>query len=149
MKKIFMPPEIHFKKKILPIVILLFIISLFSIYSCKKNSPPDCGCDAPTSITIPESDNIIGTIEYNKYYNDVNYKNKFTIIYIGKNCINCVHTMFICNEGILPQQVLDLKFNHQSLQVKFAGDLKPNCEKITAPGDYTYENIYLTKIITL
>jgi len=55
--------------------------------------------------------------------------------------------MTVCNETILPQKLLDLKQTNQSLQVKFAGDLKPFCEKVFAPGDYTYENIRLTKII--
>ena len=131
--------------------IFLFIVILFSLTalvgsSCKKTNQPNCGCDAPTRITIQDSANLIGTIEYNKYYNDNNFKNKFTIIFIERNCSNCVHTMVICNVVILPQRVLDLKLNNQPLQVKFAGDLKPFCEKIIAPGDYTYESIFLTKI---
>ena len=137
-----------FMKRIFHLLVIFFSLIALSGSSCKKsNNQPDCGCDAPTKATIPETQSLVGTIKYNKYYNGSdNFKSKFTIVYIESNCSNCVHTMVICNETILPQRVLDLKFNNQSLQVKFAGNLKTFCEKIIAPGDYTYENIFLTKI---
>lgn len=133
------------------ITMLLTLFYLFSS-SCKKNGetneiiPTNCGCDNPIRTTITDSSNLIATIEYNKYYNDYNFKNKFTIVYVERNCSNCVHTMFICNEAILPQQVLDLKRTNQILRVKFAGHLKPLCIKVPSPADYTYENITLTNI---
>ncbi|MBN8837069.1 MAG: hypothetical protein J0I09_07410 [Sphingobacteriia bacterium] len=135
-------------KRILIIAAIISPITFLSSSSCKKSTQPDCGCDAPIKTTISDTSNLIGTIEYNKYYNsNDNFKNKFTIVYVERNCSNCIHTMVICNQDILPQRVLDLKQTNQSLQVKFAGDLKQFCEKIIAPGDYTYEYIILTKII--
>ena len=54
--------------------------------------------------------------------------------------------MIVCNENILPQEILKLKNSSKTISVKFSGDLKEICEKIFAPADYTYENITLTTI---
>ncbi|MCO5247835.1 MAG: hypothetical protein M9887_02640 [Chitinophagales bacterium] len=132
--------------------ILLIIIICVSVYntSCKKEKHnADCGCNAPTRVTIPDSTSLIGTIQYNTMafqgYNS--YKNKYLIGYTEPDCGNCVHIMVVCNNSILPQQVLNLKNDiNQSLTVKLAGHLKPICDKVFAPADYTYENILLTKI---
>jgi len=136
-------------KRIFLILVILFSLTVLCSSSCKKNSQPDCGCDAPTRTTIQDSANLIGTIYFSTQQTVLNsayFANKYYIVYTEINCTNCVHTMVICNEAILPQRVLDLKLTNQSLQVKFAGHLKPFCEKIIAPGDYTYENLILTKI---
>lgn len=129
-------------------VLCLFSILIWS--SCKKNSAPNCGCDAATRTTIQESANFIGTIYFSgpqtPIANAAFFQNKYFIVFSERDCVNCVHTMIVCNEAILPQKVLELKLSNQSLQVKFAGNLKPFCTKIVAPGDYTYEDIVLTKI---
>lgn len=121
--------------------------------SCKDNRDdpepePNCGCNSEIEATIPKSANLIGSIRYKIQLapNDNYYNNKFWITYTEPNCINCVHSMIVCNENILPQEILNIKNTGETLSVKFAGDLKTICEKIFAPGDYTYQNITLTNI---
>jgi hypothetical protein len=136
-------------KRIFFSITILFSLTILMSSSCKKNNQPNCGCDAPIKTTITESQNLVGTIYFSTQQTVLNsayFHNKYYIVYTEQNCSNCVHTMGVCNEAILPQRVLDLKNTNQSLQVKFAGHLKTFCEKIIAPGDYTYENILLTKI---
>lgn len=131
----------------------LFIITIVTILStnnsgCHKPNT-DCGCDAPTRTTIPSSTSLIGTIRYSSQNvpNGYIFKNKFFITYIEANCVNCVHYMIVCNEDILPPTVLGLKNDTtQQKTIKFAGNLKLTCDKLYAPADYTYENIFLTKI---
>lgn len=125
-------------------------IATFLVTSCQKDRDeiPDCGCDSTIRTTIPESANLIGQISYKKQLdpNDNYYNNKFWIGYGEQNCINCSHKMIVCNEGILNQQILNLKSNGQTLNVKFSGHLKEICEKTFDVADVTYENIVLTKI---
>ncbi len=128
-------------------IIFACVISLICFTDCKKNKEStDCGCDAPTRITIPDTANLIGTISFYSGNNSQDFKNKYIITYVEQNCGNCIHYMAICNEFILPQVVVDIKTTNQTLQVKFGGDLKPICDKVFAPADYTYEHIYLSKI---
>ncbi|PRZ24053.1 hypothetical protein [Flavobacterium granuli] len=128
-----------------------FLITSFLVLSCQKDQDeiPDCGCDSTIRTTIPESANLIGKIAYKKQLdpNDNYYNNKFWIAYTEQNCSNCVHKMIVCNEGILNQQILNLKSNGQTLNIKFSGHLKEICEKTFDIADVTYENIILTKII--
>ncbi|RTY83160.1 hypothetical protein EKL99_06195 [Flavobacterium sp. ZB4P23] len=129
---------------------LLFLFAtLFTISSCSKDDKtPDCGCDSEIRTTIPESANLIGKISYKKQLdqNDNYYNDKFWIGYTEQNCVNCVHKMIVCNEEILNQQILNLKSNGQTLNIKFSGHLKEICEKTFDVADVTYENIVLTKI---
>ncbi|NIG54477.1 hypothetical protein [Chitinophaga sp. Cy-1792] len=132
--------------KKIPVFILL-TLTTFSFVACKKhNAPPACGCEAPARDTIPETSNIIGTIMYNEDISSKDFKDKYVILYQEENCINCKHYLAICNEAALPSAVLALKASKGSLQVSFSGFLKPICDKFNAPADYTYENLYLTKI---
>lgn len=131
---------------------------LFS--SCNKNvTPQDCDCNSIVTSTIPESSALTGKLFYkNSSTNNNFYNHKYWIVYVQPNCINCIHSLIVCNEDILA------KFNNipslynigdiigspndleSALDVKFAGNLKKICNPIFHPADYTYENIILTKI---
>lgn len=128
---------------------LMLVGNVLLLLGCEKDIRKDCGCDAPVTATITESASLIGDVGYNaeaiQGYNS--YKDKFMISYTEINCGNCVHTMIVCNEDVLPSAVLALRNDPtRQLSVTFAGHLKPVCNKIFAPGDYTYEKIILTKI---
>jgi hypothetical protein len=117
--------------------------------SCKKNNQPECGCDAPIRTTITETQNLVGKIGYNDQaiQGHDSYKNKYVIVYIEVNCSNCIHYMIVCNENMLTSEMLALKNSPSiSLNVNFAGHLRPICDKIIGPGDETHEFITLTKI---
>jgi len=131
----------------------LFLLFVFFILTNCKNNDEDlqiekCGCNSVVTKKIPESANLIGEIKFKTQLdpNDTYYNNKFWITYVEANCVNCVHHMIVCNENILPQEILKLKNSSKTISVKFSGDLKEICEKIFAPADYTYENITLTTI---
>ncbi|MCO5247834.1 MAG: hypothetical protein M9887_02635 [Chitinophagales bacterium] len=130
-------------------LIMLVIACIFTI-SCKKEKHnADCGCNAPTRVTIEDTQALVGKVYYSvqQIANGYLFQNKFFIKYNEQNCSNCNHYMIICNESILPQQILNIKNDTSQLfSVKFAGHLKPICDKVFAPADYTYENILLTKI---
>ena len=134
------------------ILILLCFSIMLVLNNCKNREEepktPDCGCNSKVLNTIPESANLIGLIKYNMQLdpNDNYYNNKFWITYTEQNCGNCVHHMIVCNESILPQQVLNLKNSGGNISVKFSGQLKEICEKKFDLADITYENITLTKI---
>ncbi|MBP9970517.1 MAG: hypothetical protein KBE94_04460 [Paludibacteraceae bacterium] len=134
------------------ILILLCFSIMLVLNNCKNREEepktPDCGCNSKVLNTIPESANLIGLIKYKMQLdpNDNYYNNKFWITYTEQNCGNCVHHMIVCNESILPQQVLNLKNSGGNISVKFSGQLKEICEKKFDLADITYENITLTKI---
>ena len=145
------PPPMKSGLKITKLTFLFLTILL--INNCKdrnEETKPDCGCDSNVTQTIPESANLLGTIYYKIQLdpNDSYYNNKFWITYTEQNCGNCIHHMVVCNDSLLPQEIINLKNTGGSLTVKFAGNLKNICEKINAPADYTYENITLTPIQT-
>lgn len=138
---------------------LLIFTTLFC--SCKSDdeTPPDCGCDSETRTTIPESANLIGKLFFKNDSNENNYNNqKYWIVYIEENCVNCVHNLIICNDNFLNtisniptlSNINDIIGSVNELEgaidVKFSGDLKVICNPIFAPADYTYENITLTSI---
>lgn len=129
-----------------------FSLLFLSLNHCKSREEepqtPDCGCESKVLKTIPESANLIATIGYKVQISpdDNYYNNKFWITYTERNCSNCVHHMIVCNESLLPREVLDLKKTGGNLSVKFSGQLKEICEKIFSPADITYEHITLTKI---
>ena len=129
--------------------LLIILLALFTVcFSSCKEETPECGCDAETRITIPESANLIGQIAY-KYQIDPNddyYNDTFWISFVEENCSNCIHTMIVCNESFLPKELAELSTSGESRRVQFAGHLKGICEKTFAPADYTYERIVLTKI---
>ena len=134
------------------ILILLCFSIMLVLNNCKNREEEpktlDCGCNSKVLNTIPESANLIGLIKYKMQLdpNDNYYNNKFWITYTEQNCGNCVHHMIVCNESILPQQVLNLKNSGGNISVKFSGQLKEICEKKFDLADITYENITLTKI---
>lgn len=134
------------------ILILLCFSIMLVLNNCKNREEEpktlDCGCNSKVLNTIPESANLIGLIKYKMQLdpNDNYYNNKFWITYTEQSCGNCVHHMIVCNESILPQQVLNLKNSGGNLSVKFSGQLKEICEKKFDLADITYENITLTKI---
>jgi len=129
---------------------LLFLFATaLTLSNCSKDEKKaDCGCDSEIRRTIPESMNLIGQISYKKQLdpNDNYYNDKFWIGYSEPNCINCSHKMIVCNEEILNEQILNLKTNGQTLNVKFSGYLKEICKKKIDAADVTYENIVITKI---
>jgi hypothetical protein len=136
-------------KQIILISLILFTITTISGFNCKKNNLSDCGCNAPIRATITESQNLIGKIGFNDQpiqgYDS--YKNKFIIVYTESNCTNCIHHMVVCNEDILTNEMLLLRNNPSAtLNVVFAGQLKPVCDKLWGTGDETNEFITLTKI---
>ncbi len=109
------------------------------------------------NLNIKRDSNLIIEIEDNKGIitykiqldpQDNYYNNKFWITYTEQNCGNCIHYMIVCNENVLPQEVINLKNTGGNLTVRFAGSLKTICQKIFSPADYTYENITLTQIQT-
>lgn len=139
-----------FFKYFLSSAFLFFLGYAFSNLSCKKKRViNDCGCMAPIRTTITESQNLIGKIGFNNQpiQGFDSYKNKFIIAYIEPNCSNCFHRMVVCNEGILSSEMLLLKNNSAAtIDVKFAGDLRPICDKLIGSGDETTEFITLSAI---
>lgn len=124
------------------ITIIFFLLIALTSNHCKDNTEeptPDCGCESAILNTIPESTNLVGVITYKIKLDtqDNYYNNKFWITYAEQNCGNCVHHMVVCNEDLLPQEVINLKNTGGSLSVKFSGQLKNICEKIFSPADYT------------
>jgi hypothetical protein len=137
-------------KHLFNLAVIIFSFTFLSSSSCKKKTQTDCGCDAPIRTTITETQNLIGRIGYNDQafqgYNS--YKDKFIIVYTEANCSNCIHYMVVCNESVLSTEMLSLKNNSSAtLNVNFAGHLRPVCDKIIGPGDETHEFITLTKIV--
>ncbi len=118
--------------------------------SCKDDdTPPNCGCESETRTTISESANLIGEMYYKTQSNDpmdTYYNNYFWIVYTEENCVNCVHSMIVCNEEIMNNQFESIKETGEIIEVKFSGHLKEICEKTFAPADYTYERITLISI---
>jgi len=142
-------------------VICYFAFILFLIISCKNkaNIHPNCGCESETSTTIPNTENLVGKLFFKNDTVGNNFNNqKYWIVYVDKNCVNCVHNLIVCNEEFLSpinhiptlKHVNDIIGNvseiENGIDVKFSGELKFICNPIFAPGDYTYENIILTSI---
>lgn len=142
------------------LTVLCYLGLTLFIDGCKDdNTPPNCGCESETRTTIPESANLVGKLFYKNDSNGNNFNNQeYWLVYIEKNCENCVHSLIICNSELLNSipniptlsnvndiigSVNELK---NALDVKFSGDLKVICNPIYALGDYTYENIILTSI---
>ena len=144
-------------------LLFYFLLIFFATSNCRskdnEEEPLYCGCNSLVINTIPESANLVGKLFYkndnigNNYYN-----HKYWIVYVEPNCINCVHSMIICNKDILkninnipslnPVSDIISSMNEVNggLDVKFSGQLKKICNPINRPADYTYENITLTKI---
>lgn len=141
-------------------IILSFLGSMILLNSCcdKDDTKPSCGCESETKSTIPESAKLTGKLFFKNDSRGNNYYNrKYWIVFIPNNCGNCVHNLIICNDGFLnsisniPElQVSDILASPNELDdaidVEFSGHLKPICNPIFAPADYTYENIILTSI---
>ncbi|MEN8857749.1 MAG: hypothetical protein ABF260_06755 [Flavobacteriaceae bacterium] len=131
-------------------IVLCYLGLTLFLNSCKEDdTPPNCGCESETRTTIPESANLIGEMYYKTQSNDpmdTYYNNYFWIVYTEENCVNCVHSMIVCNEEIMNNQFESIKETGEIIEVKFSGHLKEICEKTFAPADYTYERITLTSI---
>lgn len=124
-------------------------LTLFMNSCNDDDTTPNCGCESETRTTIPESANLVGELYYKIQSNDpmdTYYNNYFWIVYIEENCINCIHSMIVCNEEIMNNQFENIKETGEIIEVKFSGHLKEICEKTFAPADYTYERITLTSI---
>lgn len=125
------------------------VIACAGILSCQKTEQLNCGCYVTNPAIITESENLLGTIVLNEeaFQGYKSYQNKFLIGYQDPNCPNCRITMVVCNENILPKEILDLKNDPSPiLNIKFSGYRKPICDELISPGINTYENIVLTKI---
>ncbi len=123
----------------------IFIVFFFSIFSCEKNES-DCGCESETTFTIDESYEQTGFLY--KYIDEgiENIPNhNYGIHFSDIDCVNCVHTFFICNDESL-DDISNIPIIYPGIEVKFAGYAKKVCKQITAPADYTYNYITLTKI---
>ena len=128
---------------------LLWSLLFAMLLSCDKDEPKkDCGCDSEILNTIPEPANLIGQLGYKIQLdpNDNYYNSKFWVSYTEPNCGNCVHHMIVYNEEMLISFQNLKNPPYENVQVVFAGHLKNVCDKIFAPGDYTYQHIVLTKI---
>ncbi len=137
---------LNFSKYTLSIM-LIGIVLMGS--GCEKDTPPDCGCESVTVRIIPESANLVGNMYYKTQSSDpmdTYYNNYFWIVYTDKSCINCVHSMIVCNEEIMNNQFESIKGTGEIVEVKFSGHVKEICEKTFAPADYTYERIVITSI---
>jgi hypothetical protein len=124
---------------------LFFTILVIFISSCKKDEP-DCGCESETTFTIDESYEQTGFLY--KYIDEgiENIPNhNYGIHFSDIDCVNCVHTFFICNDESL-DNISNIPIIYPGIEVKFAGYAKKVCKQITAPADYTYNYITLTKI---
>jgi hypothetical protein len=148
------------KRTKIALTVLCYLGFTLFFYSCKDDdAPPNCGCDSVTKITIPESANLTGKLFFKNDSNGNNYNNqKYWIVYIEENCVNCVHNLIICNDDFLNSisniptlsSINDIIGSVNELDgaidVKFSGDLKIICNPIFAPADYSYDNITLTSI---
>lgn len=128
--------------------LLLALAIGLSAMACKEREEkkPDCGCDSEIIATIPEAQNITGKISYNVPTdpNDHFYVNKFWITTKSSGALLSVG--IVCNESILPPEILQLKKTGGSLTVKYSGYSKKLCEGIVGPSTYSYDHIVLTKI---
>lgn len=132
-------------------MVLCYIGLTLFMNSCKNDdTPPNCGCESETRTTIPESANLVGEMYYKTQSNDpmdTYYNNYFWIVYTEENCINCVHSMIVCNEEIMNNKFESIKETGEVVEVKFSGELKDMCTlPVAFPADYTYERITLTSI---
>ncbi|MDO5615077.1 MAG: hypothetical protein Q4G16_02725 [Cruoricaptor ignavus] len=119
---------------------LLLGLFFLILISCKDRDS-NCGCDSETKSVIPESRNFEAIISYNT--DDNYYNNKF---WLSVNEGAVYNYYIICNESILPSEVLKLKETGETLRVNFSGETKEICEKNVSPANYSYNQITLTKI---
>jgi hypothetical protein len=142
-------------------IILSFLGLMILLNSCydKNDIKPSCGCESETKTTIPESANLTGKLFFKNDSRGNNYYNrKYWIVIIPNDCGNCVHNLIVCNDSFLNTitnipiltNVHDIIASPNELDgaidVKISGYIKPICNPIFAPADYTYENIILTSI---
>lgn len=127
------------------ILTTLLAVAVF-VLSCEKEESNGCGCDS--TVTFEYVD-MTGNISY-KWQLDPNdnfYIEKFWIGFTEPDCVNCGHSLIVCNEEILTdfKNLINLP-PEASVLIKFSGYRRTLCEKIFAPAGYTYDHITLTKI---
>ena len=102
-----------------------FLLMTIVVVNCKNRNDenPNCGCNSEVTHSIPESANLVGSIYFKTQLDpkDNYYNNKFWIIYTEPNCVNCIHHMIVCNENILPADIIHLKNTGGTISVKFLG----------------------------
>ena len=133
--------SIFFKPK------LLFLILILTINCNDKDEVKDCGCDSPVIKVISDTDNMSGKIYYKTKTdpNDNYYNNKFWISVDGL-AVNWSQNLIVCNENILPTEILNLKNSGETISIKFSGDLKKLCENTISIPEDSFEHITLTKL---
>lgn len=130
--------------------IYLLLPMMLLISTCKKkNETRDCGCGGNPRGTITESQALVGYLMKSEIKNvpgNINQlpDSKYGIFYAPAGCLNCAHSLFICNDAFLSN--LGEIPPYPGIRVKFAGQLKWLCNPIVAPSDVTYDHIELTKI---
>lgn len=110
--------------------------------------PAVCGCNSPVWSEIPDSNPLLGTVRYKRQLDplDIYYNNRYWITYVEPYCINCVHSMVVCNEDMMVE-FENLRDSGASDTIRFAGQLQRLCMHPFAwPADYTWDQITLTKI---
>lgn len=122
---------------------LIIISSIVFFLGCsEEKAAPDCGCEAKTTDTIPESESLTGAIYYKTQQdpNDTYYNNRF---WINLEYDAGVHFLIVCNEEMVSNLGLD---KNSTYTVTFTGNLKELCEKTGHTANDNYDHIVLTKI---
>lgn len=107
-----------------------------------------CGCSSTVWKVVPELTPLYGLVKFKRQQNpfDSYYNNRYWITYTEPNCVNCIHTLIVCNDEIMVgfEHLLD---SESSDTIRFAGQLRKVCMYPYASlADYTYDQITLTKI---
>ena len=139
----------------LKLIAITFIV-LVGLTGCKTNDVvADCGCDLPNeesqfveniegTASFAHLDEIIAidpgtTPEYRPF-------NKYWITKINNsNYMNSMNWV-ICNDNVLPQEIINLRETMGKLNVRFSGYVKTMCDFPSKYGYNTLYNIYITKI---
>ncbi|TZF85707.1 hypothetical protein FW774_01120 (plasmid) [Pedobacter sp. BS3] len=118
----------------------------FLMEGCKKKNEAQCeGCNNPVVFTIQDSDNRTGYIYKNNIQDNPNVPQfNYGIWFNDTDCIDCVHTFFVCNDAFLNS--LGNIPEYPGIKIKFSGQAMKLCKEPFHPADYTYNHIILTKI---
>jgi hypothetical protein len=139
------------KKKSFTKTLSYLSFALFITFiNCKNDdTPTDCGCNSEIITTISKLDEQIGTLSYKRQLdpNDNYYNDKFWIGYIDPNCSTCIHSFIVCNEEILNEFSYLISANtNETVDIKFAGNVREICKKSFNSANLTYNRITLSKI---
>lgn len=145
----------------LHIIIVFACLSLFSACKNDDNTPQtDCGCVSESIGFLPPTSSgfLTGKLFFKNSSRENAYNDKkYWIVFDEEGCVNCIHNLIICNDDLLDKitdiSVIDagdiigsVDELSTAIDVSFSGELKVICNRIVAPGDYTYNNFKLTKI---